>query len=232
MRQPRRPDDVTRGINALYVGLIIIAHLHVVAVEFDLHRIGDHTFDIRHDADGGEHHLGLDFLLLVTRDEIDFDRVLADAEILALRSRENRDALFLQGPLQHLRHLFVFDGQHLVEHLDERHLRAKRIVEIRELHTDRPRADNHDGLRQRGIRERLARGHHAHAIDGQLGDTAHFATGRDERVLRLEKFPLMLALGDLDHAGRDDPRLTGVILDLVLLEQKLDALGHLSGHAA
>ena len=66
-------------------------------IEIDLHRVGDDALDVGHHADGGQHHLGFDFLLFVAGDEVHFYGVLADAEVLTLGAGEDGDALFFEG---------------------------------------------------------------------------------------------------------------------------------------
>ena len=122
MRQPRRPDDVTRGIDALHARLVIVAHLHVIAVKLELHLGRKHALEVRHHADRGQHRLRLHFLALAVLHEGELDGRFPDAEIFALRARMDDDALFLERAVQCLRDFLVLHRQDLREHLDERHL--------------------------------------------------------------------------------------------------------------
>ena len=58
--------------------------------------------------------------------------------------------------LQQASDLAVLDRQNLRQHLDERDLTAEGVIEIRELHPDRPCPDDHqclgDLLQQHGLR--------------------------------------------------------------------------------
>ena len=58
------------------------------------------------------------------------------------------------------------------------------------------------------------------------------AAGGEEDVLRLEQAALGFAGGDFDQARHIDAALADDVLNLVLLEQKTDALGHLVGDRA
>ncbi len=232
MGQPGRADDVARGVDALDGRLVAVVHLHVAAVELHLGAASEHAVEIGHDADGGEQHLGLDLGLLVAFDEVDLHRVFAHAEVFALRVHVDLDALLVEGALEGLGDLLVLDREDVGQHLDERDLRAERVEEVGELDADGAGADDHDRLGLLAVGQGLARGHHAHAVIGQAGDRAHLAAGRDEDVLRLEEGTLLVALDDLDHAGGGHGGLADDVVDLVLAEERLDALGHLAGDAA
>jgi hypothetical protein len=184
------------------------------------------------DADGDEHGLDLELRLGAILREVELHALVPDADVLALGVRVHRDALLDEAALKDLADLLVLNGQDLREHLDERDLRAEGVEEIRELHADGAGTD--DGHRLRGGLggERLAGGHHAGAVDRQARQRARLLAGAEEDVFRAEEFSLMLALGDLDHAGDGDGALANHVVDLVLLEQELDALGHLGGDAA
>src|SRR5262245_11846188 len=56
------------------------------------------------------------------------------------------DALLFQRFLQQPGNLTVLNGQHLRQHLDERHLRAKSVIEIRKLYPYRSCANDPQGL--------------------------------------------------------------------------------------
>gem|GEM_PF-6665069 len=156
MREPGRSDDIARGINPLHVTLIVVADLHVIAIELELHLRRKHAFDIRHHADRRQHGLRLDLLRLAVLHQGELHGILAHAEILALRRRPNRDALLFECAMQRFRDLFVLHRQDLRQHLHERNLGAEGIIKIGEFHSDRAGADDHDRLGQGFARQRFA----------------------------------------------------------------------------
>jgi hypothetical protein len=230
--QPGRPDDVAGREDALDGALVVVVHLHVAALEFELGAASEQALGVGGDADGGEQHVGLDLHALVALDEVNFHAVFADAEVFALGVHVNLDALLLEGAMHGLGGVLVLDREHVGQHLDESDLGAEGVEEVGELHADGAGADDGDGLGLDLEVERLAGGHHADAIILQARDAAHLAAGADEDALGLEEGALFVARGDLDHAGGGHMGVADDVVHLVLAEEELDALGHLLGDIA
>ena len=66
------------------------------------------------------------------------------------------DAALGEAALEHDRDIVVFVRQQMIEHFDDRHFGADRVVEVGELAADRARADDGQPLRLLRQRHRLA----------------------------------------------------------------------------
>ena len=72
--------------------------------------------------------------------------------------------------------------------------------------------------------ERAGRRHDALLVDVDAVEAGDIRAGGDDDILGLERLRLAVVVFHLDLAGRDDARGAVKRLDLVLLEQELDAL--------
>jgi hypothetical protein len=149
------------------------------------------------------------------------------------------DALLGEGTVGDLGDVVVLDGEDAIEHLDHGDLRAERVVEVGELHADRPRADDEHALglglqvhRVGGVDDRLA-------VAGGEGQLLRSGAGADEDLVGGDRLghvaagPGVVVAGgraDFKAAGAGgrraghDLRVTLDVIDLVLLEEEGDAV--------
>ena len=133
------------------------------------------------------------------------------------------DALLLERLLELRGHRFVLDRHEPRQQLDDRHLAAEAAVDRRELHADRAAAHDHQRLRHLLQVNRFVARDDPLVIDLHGRHAARRRPGGDDDLLRLER--LLVALEDVDLALAHQPRGPLDPVDLVLLEEELDALG-------
>ena len=93
------------------------------------------------------------------------------------------------------RHVVVLHRHDLRQHLDQRHLRAEGVEEIRELYADGAGADDHEGFRLRLRGQRLARGHDARIAQVKRARQRGLAADGNDRLVKRDE---LLAGGGLD----------------------------------
>ena len=135
------------------------------------------------------------------------------------------DALLGERFLEHLAHLGVLDRQEVRHHFDERDLRAEGIEKISELHADRPGADDDHVLRLRLEDHRFRLPMTDLSIERQTrqGRGTQPVAMRIFGAHRVSSSPSPAA--HLHFPGAVDRRLAADVVDLVLLEEKLDPAG-------
>ena len=125
--------------------------------------------------------------------------------------------------------VLVLDGEHPVECLEDRDLRAVGLEDVGELHPDRPGPD--DGEAPRGLRhiQRLVRGPHTLPVNREEGEAVRPRAGGHDDVGGLVERRRVRRL-DLDPPAAGEAAVTGYVGDLVLPEQVRDAPVHLLRH--
>ena len=116
-------------------------------------------------------------------------------------------------------------GQDAVEELDHGHLGAEPAPDRAELQPDHAGADDEQLLRHLVERQRAGRGHDALLVDLDAAQPRDVRAGGDDDRLGLER--LRLAVGapvTSTLPGADDAAGAVEGVDLVLLEQEVDAL--------
>ena len=122
-----------------------------------------------------------------------------------------------------LRDFAIDAGQDVVEEFDDRHLGAEPPPHRAELEPDDAGADDEKLLRHLGEIERAGRGHDALLVDVDAVQPRDVGAGGDDDVLGLQRLRLAVVGFHLDLAGRGDAAGAVKRLDLVLLEQIIDA---------
>ena len=173
-------------------------------------------------ADGHEQHFGLDHLFLapVVLDPHPHSG-LGHVDVVRgrARSREDGDALSLEGADQHGRGFLVLGGDDASDQTD---LRAVATIDRRPLHTDRPAAADDEALRQRLQHDRVVGIDDSLAIEWQVLDRPGARPGVDDDVAGGERERCAAASGgDLDLTGTGDPAESGDHGDLVLLIEEI-----------
>ena len=143
---------------------------------------------------------------------------------MTLRGQLERDALLLQQAMKLPRHFAVDAGQDVIEEFDDRHLGAEPPPHRAELQPDDAGADDEKLLRHLGKLERTGRRHDALLVDVDAVEPRDVRAGGDDDVLGLQRLRLAVGVCHLDFARRDDAAGTVKRVDLVLLEQKRDAV--------
>ena len=136
----------------------------------------------------------------------------------------NRDALLAERLLELRRHGFVFDRHETRQQFDNRHLAAEAAEDRRELHADGAAAQDHDRFGHFLQVDGFVAGDDARAIDRDPRNAPRRRSGRDDDFLAREQ-RLGVAFEHVDAALSRQARRALDPVDLVLLEQELDALG-------
>ena len=230
MRQPGRPDDVAGRIHARDAGLVVGVSLDVTAgVELDLLAAGQHGGN----ADGHEQHVALQLDLLalrVLRGEA--HAVGVGFRVLDLGAGQDADALFGETLLERGADLVVLDGQDTVHHFQHCHFGAKTVEEIRELDADGAGTENQHPFRLLGQDHRLTAADDGGAVEGQVRQRTGEGAGGNHHFAGFQRgFLAVRCLAD-DVLGVLQGTIAADVVNLVLLEQKLDAARELVGHAA
>src|SRR5690606_12607850 len=238
VRQPRSSRHIPDGINAVHVRSVELVDDDSPGLRLDTGLLEPYILDIAHDAHGGENLITFECFLALLRLHLHLQGLAARIDGLHLHSGKDFDALLLEGALELLGHVGVFDRHEAIQQLDDGHLGAHLMIEVGELHADRAGAADHEPLRRLLLEQSLAIRDDLLPVDGQRRDLAGTSTGGNDDMLRLDR--LLLADGLAIHVGRGFDRnfaLAGQAampeedVDLVLLHQELDALVHLVGHA-
>ena len=134
------------------------------------------------------------------------------------------EALLAQDALHLLGHFAVQTRQDAVEILDHRHFGAQAAPDGRQFQPDDAAADHREALRHFRQFKRAGGGHDALLVHLDAGDRDQFRTGGDDDVLGADNLGAAITL-DGDFALGGDAALALEPVDLVLLEQELDAGG-------
>jgi hypothetical protein len=172
-------------------------------------------------AGGDEDAFGFEAMFAVVLAERVGDLGLALRGLHALHggAHDELQALLLEDALEALLHLGVHARGDLVEVFHHRHLGAEAGVDRAHLEPDDARADHHHRLGNLGQFERAGGGDDHLLVHRDTREGGGFGAGGDDDVLRIVH---RVADLDLPRLGDRGPALDPV--DLVLLEQELDAL--------
>ena len=250
--QPRRADHIADGVDpgdtALVRGLVPLAivGLDVPVAQGQPEPVVEQALEPGGHAHRHEHDLAFDLLRpgLIGRIDKGHGRRGRlggglDLDGLHRVPGMNGHALPGEDAMGDSRDVVVLDGKDPVEDLHHGDVGAERVVEVGELHPDRPRAHDHHGLRPLRQVHRVIGRHDRLAVERREGKLLRRRAGGDEHVIGGERVqgrgaagPVVVIsgrLGHLDAAGAlgrpaaDDLRVTGDVIDAVLLEQETDA---------
>ena len=139
------------------------------------------------------------------------------------RQFENHALLFEQA-LRLAAHLAVHAGQHAVEEFDHRHFGAEPPPHRAQFKPDDAGADHQQMLRHLVEHQRAGRRHDALFVDLDAAQLGHVGAGGDDDGFRFQRLRLAVGACHFDLAGRGDAAGAVKGVDLVLLEQEIDAL--------
>ena len=181
---------------------------------------------VGHAADRDQHDIGFDRFgrAALGRLDLGLQRRARRIDAGDLGAELEGDALLFQDALRLPADLVVEARQDAVEEFDHRHLRAEPPPHRAELEPDHAGADHQQPLRHLVERDRLIRGDDALAVDVDALELRHIGAGGDDDVLGLQRLRLAVGALDLDLARRGDAAGAVHRIDLVLLEQVIDAL--------
>jgi hypothetical protein len=171
--------------------------------------------------------------------ELFSDALLADRDthgsVAAFHTFEARiethvDVLAPKLPLQRRTDLDVGARQYLVRHLDHGHPGAVHGIDVGEFDSDGAGPDNHEAVRDDRRLQRFPRCQHMGSVDVNARGHKLARASRDDQPVGLDAVGAVT--GDVDAIrARDAPRPAHEF-DLVLLEQRLNALAQPIGRAA
>ena len=226
----RALDHVTDGVDAVHRRLPVVVDGDLAALRhLDPQRVQPQPFGKRLAAGRDQHHVGIDGMFAVVLAQLVGDLGLR-LRGLHLRHRcahGELKPLLREDLLELLLDLGIHARGDVVKEFDDLHLCTQTLVDGAHLEPDHARADDDHLLRhlRQGQRAGRIHDHTAVVVHGHVRtrNAGHFGARRDDDVLGV-----IGLVADLDLAlfGDGGPALQPV--DLVLLEQELDALGVLA----
>ena len=227
MSQHRPGDNVADRPDAGDVcRVIMICDDAAALVELDAKLLEAEPVGVRHAADSDQHHIGLDGFRRAAFGRLD-SRLQFRARCIDRRDlgrQLERYALLLEQALRLAAHLAIHAGQHAVEEFHHRYLGAEPAPHRAELEPDHAGADHQQMLRHLAEHQRAGRGDDALLVDLDAFQARHVGTGGDDDGFGVERLHLAVGAGDFDLAGDGDTAGAEISIDLVLLEQEVDAL--------
>lgn len=230
--EPGGSNDVTGGEDPLDGGLVVFVDDEIVSVEFGFKIFGKGTVDVRNDADREQESLGFDGFGFTVPNEVHADAVIEDLDVLDLGVGVAGDALFFESAFDSLARFIVLDGENPGKHFNEGYLGAEGIQKIGEFRPNRTGPHDDDGFGLFFEDEGLAGGHHAGAVDFEIGQGTGLAASGEEDVFGVELLALAVTGGQGDNPGGIDAAFADDVIDLVLAEEKFDPTGHPVGDIA
>ena len=195
-------------------------------VELDPELAEAETFGVRNAPDSDENHIEARGLggAAAGRLERHLDVRARGVDACHLGAELEHDALLGQDALKLLRHLAVETRRYAIEHFNNSDLRAKAPPDRAELKTDISGADDEHALRHFRQRQRSGGGDNALLVDLHAWNARDLGAGGDDDILGFERLFRAIGACYLDLAGRGDAGLAVDRIDLVFLEQEIDAL--------
>ena len=173
-----------------------------------------------------EHHVGVNDLgRAAGRHRLDrhLDDRAARVGLGHLLRKAELEALLFEDLLEELGGLGVQRRHNAVAELDDGHLGAEAAPHRAHLEADDAGADDDHLLGHGGQRERAGRRDDALLVNGHAGNAHDLGAGGDQNVLAPDGLLRAVVAVDLDLVGRRKLAPALDIVDLVLLEQALDA---------
>ena len=221
----RAGDDVADREHARHARFEALVHRDAAAlVEGEAELAGAEPVRVRPPADRDQHDVGLGLGGAPLRGERHADAARRPRRAAGLGLEAEGQPLPLERPLELRGHAAIHAGQDAVEDLDHGHLGAEPAPDRAELEPHGAGTDHQHPFGHPLERQRLGGAHDALAVEGQASERRRLAAARDQDARGLER---LLAVPAAQH---DPPRAPepGRALDpgdLVLLEQRSDALG-------
>ncbi len=224
MRELDAGDDVAHGVDVRQVRAQVLVGDHEAAVHLDALLLVAAALGDRAAADGHEHQVAVDDGAAL---DGHLDAGVGPLDLLEELAGVELDAPLAERALQLLRGGGVLGGDEPGEALDDLDLDAQGPPGGGELGADDAAADDDGLVRQLGEVERVLGGDDPLAVDLQTGEGLGVGAGREDDVPAGDG----PAAVDLDRVRADE--LAGAVddLDLVGLEQALEALVHLGDDA-
>src|ERR1700680_503912 len=223
----RPRDHIADGEDARHAGAEMPVDLDAaLLVKRDTRFLKAEAFGVRHAADGHEHHVGFHGLALAAAGGLDrhLERLTLGLHGGTLVAEADLDALLLLDALELARHVGVHTGQDAVEELDHLDLGAETAPHAAELKADHAGADHQQLLRHCAQREGAGRRHDALLVDLYSAQPRHVGTGGDHDIFGVQRLLLAAFASDLHLARARDAAGAVESVDLVLLEEEIDAL--------
>ena len=229
--QHRAVDGVADRPDARGRGLEVVGFDEAALVRGDPDVLQAQALGVGTPADGDQHVLGFQGLGRAASHRLDGQRdaLLGGGRAGDLGAQLKLHALLGQRALEGLGGLGVHARRDAVEELDDGHLRTQAAPHRAQLQADDAGADDDQALGD--LRQRQGAGgvDDALLVDGHARQRGRLGAGGDDDVLGFQGGDRAVLGGDLDLARAGDLARALDPLDLVLLEQELDALGQ-GGH--
>ena len=224
MPGPAERDDIADRRDAGYVRAVLLVHADIPLLEREAHVLDAETIRYRTAPGGDEQVLRGTLLDLPVRQlHLEVDAARARLRACDRGARLHRDALLAKRLLQLRRDGLVLERDEAGQQLEERDLAPEPAEDRRELDADRTCAQNGQRLRHVSQVDRLVARDDARPIDLDARHAARRGAGRHDNLARLKR--LRLAAAHLHAAAARQTRAALDPVDLVLLEQELDAFG-------
>ncbi len=219
---------VADGVDAVNVGAHVFVDRDGSALgEFDARVLEAIALDARGEADGGEELVCFEDLLVATlrRGDGHLDARTGVFDLLDLGASEDLDPHLLVVLGEFLRDLLILGRDHSVEELDHGDLGAVLTEHIGEFGADGAGTADDDGGGDLVGEDLFLVGHD---VVGHLDTRKQLRRGAcgDDAVVEGDGLGRAVLLLDLDRLGVLEGAPAVDLLDLVLLHQEVDALGH------
>src|SRR5664279_1836906 len=220
--------NISDGVDTGFGGPHIFIGFHETSFELDFGLFDADVFGARGAADGDQHLVGFQLLLLAIYGEGHGHTVFGALDLFDLGIHEAADAALAVDAHQLLRDLFVLHRHVARQHFEDGHVCAKRLVDAGELDAHGAGADHDQRLRNAVEAENFDVAQDA-VVRLEPGEHACYRAGRENHGLGSDGGLAAFAL-DLDGVNAVLGRAGQLAValdhrDFVLLHQELQALG-------
>src|SRR4029079_11927264 len=212
--------DVAGRVDVRHAGAAMFVVADPLAVEADTRRLEPDALDERRTPDGDEHEVAVDRLPLA---EVNGEVAAVVVDLRALLGEVLCDTALAKRLLELLPRVLVLRRDEVGQHLDDRHLGAEAIEDRRELAADDPAAEDDEARRDLRLGQQPRRVYAARGVEPGDRRPDRERAGGDDRALEVH----VLRALDRDRVRAGERPLAVDPLDVVRLEQRGDAAGHL-----